>query len=117
MIEKRPKISSELIRILLKITPGPIGESLSLKQAARDLNIGYDAARYKLKQFEKKYPKAWDNFLKLKKLAKQDKYELRWKRVEKQQIFLKTFTDLAGDNEVSEFLDMLENKGELKGLL
>jgi len=71
----------------------------------------------RLETFKKNFPEAWDNFLKLKELAKQDKYELRWKRVEKQQIFLKTFTELAGDNEVNEFLDMLENKGELKRFL
>lgn len=88
------KVKQKYVDILLRITPGPIGRGMTIKTAAKDLGISCRTIKYKLTQFKKNYPEAWGNFKKLRELARQDRYKLRWKRHPNQEIGLKLFSEL-----------------------
>lgn len=45
--------------LLMLITPGPIGAGMSIIDAAKKLDISYDAANRKLQTFKKRFPRAW----------------------------------------------------------
>lgn len=87
------KIYTEL---LILIAPGPLGQGLTIKKAAKILNISYRAAQDRLARFKKKYPDAWTNFEKLKREATDRRYKLAWKRCPNQQVGMKTECDMYG---------------------
>jgi len=98
-------IKKKYTEILTKISPGPIGQGLTVAEAVKDLNLSINTIRTRLKQFKKKYPDAWDKFKKLRSIARKDRLKLQWKRRlgegEKvsfpNQIGLNTFTELESD--------------------
>jgi len=86
-----------IIKLLTKICPGPIGRGLTIQKAAKELNITHRTARYELEKFKKDYPQAWEEFEKLRNIAKQDRYKLRWKEHPDRQLKLKLFSELLGE--------------------
>lgn len=107
-------IKQKYTDILLRITPGPRGQGLTIAEAAKDLNLSINTIKTRLKQFKKKYPDYWNNFKKLRDIARQDRLKLRWKtrlgEGEKisfpGQLGLKTFTELG---EAIDINDLEEN--------
>lgn len=111
------KPTEKQTELLLRIAPKPLGYDMRINEAVESLGISKFAAYRRLQTFKKNFPGAWENFKSLRKVRKRHRFALRWKRTKNQKKYLRTFTDLAGDNDVDEFLDMLENKGAIKGLL
>lgn len=91
------QIKQEYLDILIRIAPGPIGQGMTIPAAAKDLGIGYKAAKYRLKQFKIKYPNAWGKIKELRRIAKSDRYKLAWKRHPNQKVGLRLFTELQSD--------------------
>ena len=83
------------MEVLVRIAPGPLGQGMKIKEAAKDLNISISAFNNRLQRFKARYPEAWENFVSLREISRQDRYRLRWKRHPSQKVGLKVFTELA----------------------
>lgn len=91
------------IEVLVRIAPGPLGRGMKIKEAAKDLGITPAAFSNRLHRFKVKYPKAWENFVSLREVSRQDRYRLRWKRHPSQKVGLNTFTELGEEIRESGF--------------
>jgi len=85
------------VEVLIRTAHGPIGYSMTLKEAAKDLNITRQAAYDRIKVFKKLFPDAWQEFQKLQKLSKQDRYKLRFKRKSDQFVGISLFSEIIGN--------------------
>lgn len=111
-------IKQKGINILVKTALWPFGQGLTIIEAAKDLNIGYKAAKYRLKRFKELYPDAWDEFERLRDFARKDKDRLRWSGRYKRRDGLKLFSEFGGKNvDYWDFLERLEESEKIKGFL
>jgi len=90
--------SKKLLELLLKIA----------------LGICYGTAKYRMRKFKKDFPEAWERFENLKKKMKIHRYTLRWRRIDNQQMCIKTFTDLSLEYE-RPIIEILEDSDRIKG--
>ena len=68
------KSTMELLKL---ITPGPLGEGMSQKEAAKELGITPDAVQRRLKTFKERHPEAFKNFINAIKLARKHRCNLK----------------------------------------
>jgi hypothetical protein len=91
------------MEVLVRISPGPLGRGMKVKEAAKDLGISISTLKSRLQRFKAKYPEAWENFISLREISRQDRYRLRWKRHPSQKVGLKAFTELGEEIRESGF--------------
>jgi len=91
------EVSKQEIALLIRVCPGPIGQGLTLKEAAKGLDIPYRTAKLRLAGFKTKFPDAWKKFKNLRNLAKDDRYKLRWKTHPDQEVGISLFSEIIGN--------------------
>jgi len=88
------EINEKYTELLILIAPGPYGQGLTIKEAAKKLGISYQAAKQRLTRFKKKYPNAYKKFKDLQKLMRQDRLKLRWDYNKLREIKLHLFSEM-----------------------
>jgi len=91
------EVSKQEIALLIRVCSGPIGQGLTLKEAAKDLGIKQRTAERILANFKTKFPDAWKKFKNLRNLAKDDRYKLRWKTHPDQEVGISLFSEIIGN--------------------
>lgn len=92
-------MKQEYIDVLIRVAPGPIGQGMTYKETAKDLNTTVGVVNMRLQRFKKEYPEAWEKFTVLRKMARQDRVKLRWKMWPTQEIGLKLFSELENSED------------------
>ena len=112
---ERPKVKKIYMDVLVRLAPGPIGKGMKIKEVAEDLGVAESTVYYRLRIFKKKYPEAWKNFIGLRKLARDDRYKLRWKRNSKQKFYIETGgVDPHVSDKCTDFLSYAEERGYIR---
>ena len=65
------EVPKRILELLTLITPGPLGQGLTQKEAAHRLQITEKTVFNRLKAFEKKFPEAYERFISIKKLSRE----------------------------------------------
>jgi len=88
------EINKSYTELLILIAPGPLGQGLTIKEAAKQLNIPYRTAQNRLASFNRKYPNAYKKFKDLQRLMRQDRLKLRWDYNKLREIKLHLFSEM-----------------------
>jgi len=55
-------VPKKLVKLLMEITPGPLGNGLTIKEASEKLGINRDTVYSWLKEFEEQFPTEYENW-------------------------------------------------------
>lgn len=71
------KPTKKQLEALIRIYPGPIGQGMKQKEAAKDLGISLSAFKYRLRSFKRNFPNGYKRFMDLIKLSRKQRINLR----------------------------------------
>lgn len=69
-------LTRKQLDLLMLVWPGPVGQGLTVAEAARGLNITVRAAQYRLKHFKQRFPEAWEKYESARELLRQDRLKI-----------------------------------------
>jgi len=111
---ERPKVKKIYMDVLVRLAPGPIGKGMKIREVAEDLGVAESTVYYRLRIFKKKYPEAWKNFIGLRKLARDDRYKLRWKRDPRQNYYILTGRYSNEHDDFKDYITFAEKYGLIR---
>jgi len=56
-------IPKKLVKLLMEITPGPLGSGLTIEEAGKKLKISKMTIHRWIKEFEEQYPEEYENWM------------------------------------------------------
>ena len=77
MFSRIKGLSEKQVEALILIVPGPIGQGLTQKEAAKILGLNERDFRSRLTRFKIRFPDAWENFESMRNVSRRQEESLR----------------------------------------